>query len=168
MALGFPPWVRQILEKYTRHYFPNEDPQPVADDRWDRYIADRMHWDTQDSTPQLPCTPIMLEPQPKHQDDGPIPEASPTAEQSSDISISVLGLPESISIVNQEQTSDAISEQAALDTGPFIPLEIQRKRSPVSCFHSCRRWYRSAWKTYDPRTLLIDQPPHPMTYEKAS
>ena len=80
--------------------FSNEDPQPVADDLSDGYIADRMYWDTQDSTPQLLCDPAVLESQPKPQDYGPTPDASPTAEQSSDISISAFELPETISIVD--------------------------------------------------------------------
>ena len=44
----------------------NDNPQPVADDLSDCYIADRMYWDAQGSAPQMPCTPIVLESQPQH------------------------------------------------------------------------------------------------------
>ena len=63
----FPSGSGEYWENMRDIIFSNEDPQPVADDLSDGYIADRMYWDTQDSTPQLLCSPTVLESQPHFQ-----------------------------------------------------------------------------------------------------
>ena len=101
----------------------NMDPQPVADDLSDGYIADRMYWDAQSTVPMVPGTPTVLDSQTQQQDFGPTPEASPTMVQSSDNSV-VLGPSETISIVAATLDADArTTRDPTDDTGPCIPLE---------------------------------------------
>ena len=42
----------------------NLDPQPLADDLSDGYIADRLHWDSMDADPACPCSPTVMDSKP--------------------------------------------------------------------------------------------------------
>ena len=100
----------------------NIDPQPVADDLSDGYIADRVYWDAQSTAPLVPGIPTVLDSQTQQQDYGPTPEAFPTVVQSSDNSV-VLGPSETISIVAVTLDADARTTQdPTVDTWPCISL----------------------------------------------
>lgn len=100
----------------------NLDPQPVADDLSDGYIADRLHWDSMDADPACPCSPTVLDSEPRQQDFGETPEPDPTRDQSPDAM--VLEPADTISIVaERQQPGDAKGNTQDGDTGPCIPLE---------------------------------------------
>ena len=106
----------------------NMDPQPVADDLSDGYIADRMYWDAQSTVPMVPGTPTVLDSQTQEQDFGPTPEASPTMVQSSDNSV-VLGPSETISIVAATLDADARTTRDPTDDARSSDVRARHRRA---------------------------------------
>ena len=97
----------------------NRDPQPLADDHSDGYIADRLHWDSMEAGPACPCSPIVMDSEPR-QDLGDTPEPDLDCNQSADAMVLE---PTDIISIDTVRQQPGNTGNAMADTGPCIPLE---------------------------------------------